>query len=116
MPRLVYAAIVLLIVSGCHPRPALTNSNDDAVTFTARDHAFDGPTSMSAGHVTIRLVNQGQDPHHAQLIRLSHGKTTQDFIVALKAEPFATPSWAQYAGGPNAVMGNETTEATLDLE
>ena len=118
MPGMVHAAILMLFVisAGCHTRPALTNSNDDAVTFTARDHAFDGPSSVNAGHVTLRLVNQGHDPHHAQLIRLTQGKTAKDFTEAVKAEPFATPAWAQYAGGPNAVMGNETTEATLDLE
>jgi hypothetical protein len=118
MPGTVYAAILMLIVinAGCHTQPALTNPTDAAVTFTARDHAFEGPASMNAGHVTMRLVNQGHAPHHAQLIRLTQGKTAKDFIAAIKAEPFATPAWAQYAGGPNAVMGDETTEATLDLE
>lgn len=118
MPGIVYAAILVLIVinAGCHTQPALMNSADDAVTFTARDHAFDGPVSMSAGHVTVRLVNQGHDPHHAQLIKLTQGKTAKDFVTAIKAEPFATPEWAHYAGGPNAVMGNETAEATVDLQ
>lgn len=118
MPGIVLAAILLLILinAGCHRQPALKNSADDAVTFTARDHAFEGPISMRAGHVTMRLVNEGRDPHHAQLIKLTQGKTTKDFIAALKTEPFATPAWAQYAGGPNAVMGHETTEAILDLE
>ena len=118
MPGVVYAAILVLIVinAGCHTQPALMNSADDAVTFTARDHAFDGPVSMSAGHVTVRLVNQGHDPHHAQLIKLTQGKTAKDFVTAIKAEPFATPEWAHYAGGPNAVMGNETAEATVDLQ
>lgn len=118
MPGLAHAAILMLIVinAGCHRQPALTNATDDAVTFTARDHAFEGPDSMSAGPVTMRLVNEGHDPHHAQLMRLTQGKTAKDFIAALKAEPFATPAWAQYAGGPNAVMGNETAEAILDLE
>ncbi|MBA2251823.1 MAG: hypothetical protein H0W13_03825 [Nitrospirales bacterium] len=118
MPVMSFAVLLTLILvnAGCHTQPALTDATDDAVTFTARDHAFEGPATMSAGHVTMRLVNQGHDPHHAQLIRLTQGKTAKDFIAALKAEPFATPAWAQYAGGPNAVMGNETTEATLDLE
>jgi plastocyanin len=118
MPGIVYASILMLLAinAGCHTRPALTNPTDDAVTVTARDHAFEGPASMSAGRVTIRLMNQGRDPHHAQLVRLAQGKTAKDFMAAIKAEPSAIPAWARYAGGPNAVMGNETAEATLDLE
>jgi plastocyanin len=118
MSGIIYAAILMLIVinAGCHARPALTNSTDDAVTVTARDHAFEGPASMNAGHVTMRLVNQGRAPHHAQLVRLTQGKTAEDFMAAIKAEPSAIPAWARYTGGPNAVMGNETAEATLDLE
>ena len=118
MRGIVYATILTLIVlnAGCHTRPALTHSSDDAVTFTARDHAFEGPESMSAGHITMRLVNQGHDPHLAQLVRMTRGKTAKDFVAALKADPLATPAWAQYAGGPNAAMGNETAEATLELE
>jgi hypothetical protein len=118
MRAIVYAMIVVFIAinAGCHTQPVLTKSSDDAVTFTARDHAFDGPETMGAGHVTMRLVNQGHDPHLAQLIRLTRGKTAKDFVAAIEAEPLATPAWAHYAGGPNAAMGNETAEATLDLE
>jgi hypothetical protein len=118
MPGIVHAVMLLFIIihAGCHTQPSLTNSADGAVTFTARDHAFEGPETLNGGHVTLRLVNQGHEPHHAQLIRLTQGKTAKEFLAALKAEPFATPAWAQYAGGPNAVMGNETSEATLDLE
>lgn len=118
MPVILFATILTLILvnAGCHTQPALTESKNDAVTFTARDHAFEGPASLSAGHVTIRLMNQGRDAHHAQLVRLTQGKTAKDFLAAIKAEPSAIPAWARYAGGPNAVMGNETAEATLDLE
>jgi hypothetical protein len=117
MRGMLYAVCTLIVISaGCHTQPSLVDPTREAVTFTARDHAFDGPASMSAGHVTIRLVNQGHEAHHAQLIKLTQGKTAQDFIAAIPAEPSATPAWARYAGGPNAVMGNETAEASIDLE
>ncbi|MDQ6734870.1 MAG: hypothetical protein M3Z35_12310, partial [Nitrospirota bacterium] len=117
MPGMLYAALMLIVISaGCHTQPSLLDPPRDAVTFTARDHTFDGPASIRAGHVAIRLVNQGNEAHHAQLIKLTQGKTAQDFIAAITAEPSAIPEWARYAGGPNAVMGNETAEASVDLE
>lgn len=119
MPRWLYAVLLMLLIiinSGCHTQPSVVDASRDTVTFTARDHTFDGPASMSTGYLTIRLVNQGHEPHHAQLIKLTQGKTAQDFIAAITAEPSATPEWARYAGGPNAVMGDETAEATLDVE
>jgi hypothetical protein len=117
MPRILSAVLVALMIvnAGCRTHPAATDPPRDVVTFVARDHAFDGPESVSAGHVTVRLVNQGQDAHHMQLIKLTDGRTATEFMAAVKAEPSATPEWAKYAGGPNAVMGNETAEATLDL-
>lgn len=118
MPGMLSAVLLMLIVinSGCHTQPSVVDPTRNTVTFIAHDHAFDGPTSMSAGSVTVRLVNQGHEPHHAQLIKLTQGKTAQDFIASITAEPSATPEWARYAGGPNAVMGDETVEATLDVE
>ena len=117
--RIMPFVVLLTLISvnaGCHTGRTSTDSADVAVTFTARDHAFEGPASLSAGHVAIRLVNQGHEPHHVQFIKLTQGKTAKDFAAAIKAEPLATPEWAHYAGGPNAVMGNETAEATVDLE
>ena len=87
MRGMLYAVCTLIVISaGCHTQPSLVDPTREAVTFTARDHAFDGPASMSAGHVTIRLVNHGHEAHHAQLIKLTQGKTAQDFIAAIPAD------------------------------
>ena len=80
------------------------------ITITARDFAYDAPDTVSAGMVTIKLVNQGPDLHHVQLLHLTDGKTAADLQAGLKAmKPGSPPPpWAHDVAGPNApVPGGE---------
>ena len=116
--RVIWRTALFLLVfinAGCHSKAGLKDSGPDTVTYIAHDESFAGPTNIAAGHITVRLVNEGEDPHHIQFIKLLHGKTADDLIAAIKAASSVTPVWARYAGGPNAVVGNETSEATIDL-
>ena len=83
-------------------------------TFAAFDYGFSGPESLPTGLTTIEIVNQGQDLHHAQLIRLAQGKTVDDFQRALEANP-EVPEWAVLVGGPNAVIPGERAAAIVNL-
>ena len=117
--RVIWRTALFLLVfinAGCHSKAGLKDSGPDTVTYIAHDESFAGPTNIAAGHITVRLVNEGEDPHHIQFIKLLHGKTADDLIAAIKTASSVTPVWARYAGGPNAVVGNETSEATIDLE
>jgi hypothetical protein len=118
IPVILPAVLFLLVLvhAGCHSKAGLKDSGPDTVTYIAHDESFSGPTNIAAGHITVRLANEGQDPHHIQFIKLLQGKTADDLIAAIKTAPSVTPVWARYAGGPNAVIGNETSEATIDLE
>lgn len=80
------------------------------ITITARDFAYDAPDTVSAGMVTIKLVNQGPDLHHVQLLHLTDGKTAADFEAGLKVmKPGSPPPpWAHEVAGPNTpVPGGE---------
>ena len=80
------------------------------ITITARDFAYDAPDTVSAGMVTIKLVNQGPDLHHVQLLHLTDGKTAADFEAGLKVmKPGSPPPpWAHDVAGPNTpVPGGE---------
>jgi hypothetical protein len=86
------------------------------VTVTARDFALDLPDTLTAGPVTLRLVNQGNEFHHVWIARLEGGHTVDDVLAGLKSRaPF--PTWLRNAGGPNAPrpMGGEAS-ATVLLE
>lgn len=40
------------------------------VTVTAKDYSYEAPDTITAGMTTLRLVNQGKELHHIQLVRL----------------------------------------------
>jgi hypothetical protein len=84
------------------------------ITVTATDFKLDLPATIPAGLVTLRLVNNGQEVHQAQLIRLDDGKTVADFEAAMKlAGP--PPSWMKSAGGPTAAAPGQEASATQVL-
>jgi plastocyanin len=84
------------------------------VNITAKDFAFEAPASIPAGVTTMRLVNQGTQLHHAQLIKLEDGKSLVDLAQALK-NPGSPPSWVKLVGGPNAVPPGREANATAVL-
>ncbi len=83
------------------------------VTITARDFAYDVPATLPAGLTTLRLVSEGKEMHHAQLVRLDEGHTMEEL---LQAGGGPLPAWARFVGGPNAPAPNAHTDATLDLK
>lgn len=85
------------------------------VSFTADDSAFDGPAEIAAGWVKVHLANEGQEPHHIQLVRLETGKTLADLEAALTANPESYPAWAEPFGGPNAPDPGSSLSATVYL-
>lgn len=85
------------------------------VVFVAHDYGFTGPDRIPAGMTTVQVVNQGKDLHHVQIMRLTGGKTVDDFQAAMKANPSHPPSWAKLTGGPNAVMPGSEATATMSL-
>jgi uncharacterized cupredoxin-like copper-binding protein len=87
------------------------------VTITARDFGYDLPATLPAGLTTLRLVNQGPEMHHAQLVRLDEGHTVDELMQAMAqaGEHGGMPAWARFVGGPNVPAPQAVTEATLDL-
>src|SRR5947199_5634014 len=114
--RLALAGAACAVACG---RPAPRAAGPSFVTITATDYAFGGPDTLPAGLTTFRLVNQGKELHHANLVRLGEGKTVADFQAGLAAamkNHTPPPIWMGFAGGPNAVTLGDTGEATQMLE
>lgn len=92
-------------------------SGPQEMTITSRDFAFTGPDTVNPGLTRIRYVNEGPNPHHAFLVRLTEGKTLADFGAAMQSmkpgDPF--PSWAIDAGGPNPVEIGKEAVVTQEL-
>jgi hypothetical protein len=85
------------------------------VTVHAKDFAFDAPKTIPAGMTSFKLVNDGKNLHHLQIVKLEEGKTFADLQAFLK-NPGPTPAWIVSVGGPNAAVPGSTIEATLNLE
>jgi uncharacterized cupredoxin-like copper-binding protein len=83
------------------------------VTITSTEFAFAAPASIPAGATTIRLVNQGKEMHHVQLVRLGEGHTVQE-LAQMQDGPI--PDWVTFVGGPNAHAPGGHSEATMVLE
>jgi hypothetical protein len=97
-------------------RPAFAASGkSSSVVYTAHDYGFNGPEQIPAGVASLQVVNKGQQPHHAQLLKLLQGKTAADFRAAIRANPEGLPSWAKFVGGPNAVLPGGDAVATMTL-
>ena len=90
-------------------------SSDAAVVFVAHDYGFRGPDRIPAGLTTVRVVNEGQDLHHIQFLKLLQGKSAADFRAAIAADPSRLPEWVHYAGGPNAHLPGSRATATVNL-
>jgi len=100
-------------------RRAPPAAGPSVVTITATDYAFGMPDTIPVGLTTFRLVNQGKELHHANLVRLGDGKTAADFQAGLAAamkNHTPPPAWMGFAGGPNAVTLGDTGVATEMLE
>jgi len=88
---------------------------DQPVVIVAHDYGFTGPDRVSAGMITVQVVNQGKDLHQVQILQLNEGKTAEDFYAAMKADSAHFPPWAKFVGGPNAVMPGGKAKATMAL-
>jgi uncharacterized cupredoxin-like copper-binding protein len=98
--------------------PAASRGTFDPATHTAvihtKDFAFEAPDSITAGWTTFRLLNDGPNLHHVQIVRLDSGKTAKDVEQAMH-NPGPPPRWMVFVGGPNAPDPNGQSEAMVNL-
>jgi len=85
------------------------------ITIKADDYSFDAPDQIEAGLVKVNLVNDGQEPHHAQMVRLNDGVTLEQFQAALQEGEAAAFPLIAFVGGPGLVDPGLGSQVTLDL-
>jgi plastocyanin len=86
------------------------------VTVTTREFAFGAPATIPAGLTTVRLVNQGQEMHHVQLVRLDEGHTVAELMEMAKGAEGPMPAWVKFVGGPNVHAPGAHSESTMVLQ
>jgi hypothetical protein len=96
--------MIALLLGACGPAAnsqAASVAQIPQITIKAADYAFDAPAQIEAGLVTITLVNDGREPHHAQIIRLNDGVTLEQLQTAFRKARQQPCRWQS----PPAVLG-----------
>jgi outer membrane protein assembly factor BamE (lipoprotein component of BamABCDE complex) len=90
-----------------------------SVTITAIDYGYAMPASFAlrAGLVDVKLVNNGTQPHQAQLARLKPGVTNTQVINELieKRQEAQAFSLLTFVGGPDTIAPGSGQETILAL-
>ncbi|MDX1385306.1 MAG: hypothetical protein R3190_16760 [Thermoanaerobaculia bacterium] len=122
------------------PAAAATTAAAGVVDIRAEDYTFTAPPTFPSGWVTLRLMNEGEEPHFVSIIELPEGVTFDDYASNVSA-PFdelyaayragdldqtaffeklgaAVPEWfvtARRAGGPGFTSPGRTSETMVRL-
>jgi len=111
--RFIFA--VVLLIAGALVACAPAAAPIPQITIKAHDYAFEGPSQVNAGLVNIKLVNDGHEPHHAQLVRLNDGVTMEQLQKAMRENPESALGLVTEAGGPSVIEPGQSGEVIVDL-
>ncbi|HEX9562676.1 MAG TPA: hypothetical protein VF981_01845 [Gemmatimonadaceae bacterium] len=115
-PSLVAVVLIACGGSAGESDSTVSSTGPAELVITARDFAFEMPDTVPAGLTHIRLLNQGPQLHHAQLIRFAEGRSLADMEAHLKSGATSVPSWMEEVGGPNPPEVGMETSTTQMLE
>ncbi len=95
---------------------AVAPATPNVVTITASDYSYAAPDTIPAGMTTFHLVATA-GLHHATLVRVTEGKSFEDFSAAMQAmKPTdMPPTWIVPVGGPNPPAIGDTAIVTHDM-
>jgi hypothetical protein len=77
---------------------------------------FTVPKSAKGGLTTVKLANQGKQPHSAQLLLIKGNHTAQDVAKAFGPDTSDKNEWLRAMGGVGNVAPGQTASATVSLE
>jgi hypothetical protein len=108
-------ALGLVAVGGCSELPARDRATPaHEITITSIDFTFAAPDTVPAGLTRIRLSNNGQEHHHAQIARLHPGHTVAELRDTLAAG--VLPRWVTFVGGPGVPAPGRPSQVLVSLE
>ncbi|MFC4453905.1 hypothetical protein [Deinococcus sonorensis] len=85
------------------------------VQVQGKDYSFGSPKTLPTGWTTFEFKNDGQEPHHMQLVRLPDGMTQDTFLANLKQNEGATLAQVDMVGGVGVLMPGQSQQITLNL-
>ena len=94
--------------------PSTPNSMPE-IAIDAADFSFSVLDSIQAGWVSFTLTNSGNEPHHAQFLRLNDGVTFEQFQEALNQGEGPAMALVKLMGGVGAIAPTGSAQAILNL-
>jgi uncharacterized cupredoxin-like copper-binding protein len=88
-----------------------------SITIKAMDFSYDQPVSIPAGYVRVSLVNNGLQPHQANIVRLNDGVSFDQLMVNMKDPKTQGKALTmiKFYGGANTIQPGKTQEVILNL-
>jgi hypothetical protein len=103
---------MLCVLAACAPQePPAPNT----LTVVASDFAYEAPEQIPAGVTTVRMVNNGAEPHHAVIAKIDAGRTLDELLAEYQSDNL-WPDYITYVGGPGEAMPGDSSSVTLMLE
>jgi plastocyanin len=84
------------------------------LTMTLVDYGFDVKQPIEAGERTIRVTNDGEQPHEVLLVRLAPGRRAQDYAAWYAKQSGAAPG--ELMGGISSIAPGTEATVTADLQ
>jgi len=111
-------AFVVASITACGRGPARgwTGSGQE-VHINAREYSFSGPSRITGGIVSLRVVNSGEEPHQAAFYRLGRKVTVEQALDAFKRDESggAAGKLMSPVGGANTVLPGRSQRLALRL-
>ncbi len=111
---LLVASCLLMSLTGA--AYAAPNAALPELVYTGSEFMFMGPDHATAGWTGMTFVNNGKDPHQANLARLHNGKTFNDLLAAFKQGVNASFALVDFVGGPNTIDPGGRQRVVLNLQ
>jgi hypothetical protein len=113
---LLAAPLVAVVLGACSKKPApAAQTTPTVITITGTDFAFGAPDTVPAGLVTLRFLDQGQEPHQAVVMRLDSGKTMADLQTMMANPEAPVPAWLAFPIGVSIIAPADSGNATAVL-
>lgn len=108
----------LVVAAGAAAIVGMRYAPEDSIALptlniVAKEYGYEIPAEVPSGPTRLTLTNNGQELHHAQLVRLEDGKTLKDLAALPPGGP--PPSWMVPVGGPGAAEPGKSSSVVQPL-
>lgn len=110
---------LVLLAHACAAESPRNNTSPPVVTIIVTDYGYEAPETVQAGLTAFHIVNHGEQPHTATIVRLEAGRTLAEYIEAYgeaNRTRGARPDWATFLGGSAAFRQHDEGKVTIELE